>query len=208
MNNIRISASGISKKFGRQRVFEGLDFDFSGCGVFGISGSNGSGKSTLSLIIAGVISPSSGSISREIGGREIDNDSMPAHLGFASPYLVLYEELSPIENLKYFSLISGRPADMQRAEELFSTLNIYERRNDEIKKFSSGMKQRVKLVMSLACRPSLLILDEPASNLDSEGKTKVHKIIEHYSESIQVIVASNEQADLELCKSTINLDRK
>lgn len=205
MNNYLLQVKDVSKYFGRRLIFKNLNFEISNSGILGVSGDNGSGKSTLVKIIAGISSPSSGIIVHNNGGKEIVQEKLHNYIGFVSPYLVLYEEFSAYENLSFFSNIRGIKLDRERADFLLEKLLLFQRKDDYVKTYSSGMKQRLKFIFALIHSPSLVILDEPTSNLDSKGKDTVYQIIENESKSNIIIIASNEQSDLNLCKREINL---
>ncbi len=205
MNNYLLQVKDVSKYFGRRLIFKNLNFEISNSGILGVSGDNGSGKSTLVKIIAGISSPSSGIIVHNDDGKEIVQEKLHNYIGFVSPYLVLYEEFSAYENLSFFSNIRGIKLDRERADFLLEKLLLFQRKDDYVKTYSSGMKQRLKFIFALIHSPSLVILDEPTSNLDSKGKDTVYQIIENESKSNIIIIASNEQTDLNLCKREINL---
>ena len=107
MSNYSIHSQNLSKLFGRRLIFKEINFNWTGNGIFGISGPNGSGKSTLVKIVAGLISASSGKIVHKNSEGEIIPELLHNHIGFVSPYLVLYEEFSAWENLQIFSKIRG-----------------------------------------------------------------------------------------------------
>ena len=99
MNNYSLEALNVSKSFGRRIIFKALSFKVKNNGIFGIAGANGSGKSTLVKIIAGINSPTSGKIIHKDNEQEIIPEKLHNHIGFVSPYLVLYKEFSAWENL-------------------------------------------------------------------------------------------------------------
>lgn len=205
MNGYSTEAVDLNKTFGRRLIFDGINFQFNRNGTYGISGPNGSGKSTLVKIIAGLISPTKGKIVHTVDGDEIIPEKLHNHIGFVSPYIVLYEEFSAWENLEHFSRIRGVEFDKEFTRELLEKFLLYPRRNDLVKTFSSGMKQRMKFIFALIHHPEILILDEPTSNLDDEGKKSVYEVIDDQSKKSIVIIASNDKADLDLCSSVINL---
>lgn len=207
MSDYILKADSVAKNFGRRLIFRGINFQFSKQGVYGISGPNGSGKSTLVKIIAGLSSPSEGKITHSLEGKDIIPEKLHNHLGFVSPYLVLYEEFSAWENLEYFARIRDVKFDTERIEGLLKDFLLFERKDDLVKTYSSGMKQRMKFIFALMHSPELVILDEPTSNLDEEGKNTVYKIIEREGKQNIVIVASNEKTDLALCGETILLEK-
>ncbi|MGD1007327.1 MAG: ABC transporter ATP-binding protein [Ignavibacteriaceae bacterium] len=206
MSNYSLQAINLNKTFGRRLIFKDLTFKVEDYGIAGISGANGSGKSTLVKILAGVDSPTSGKVIHIGNGKEILPDKLHNHIGFVSPYLVLYEEFSAWENLNHFARIRDVKFDNEKITYLLNQFLLFDRRNDFVKTFSSGMKQRLKFIFALMHSPKLIILDEPTSNLDTEGKDSIYKIIEEESKSGIVIIASNEKSDLALCSVEIKLE--
>ncbi len=207
MINFSIKAESLSKTFGRRLIFSGIDFEFKQTGIFGISGPNGSGKSTLVKIIAGIISASDGSIKHILEGKEIIPEKLHNYIGFVSPYLVLYEEFTAWENLSLFSDIRGIQLNIEKVEYLLKVFLLYDRKDDLIKTYSSGMKQRMKFIFAMMHSPNLLILDEPTSNLDEEGKESVYRIVKEQGNECIVLIASNEKTDLELCTDIVYLEK-
>lgn len=205
MNKYSVEATELNKTFGRRLIFSGINFQFENSGIYGISGPNGSGKSTLVKIIAGLLSPTKGKIVHRNSGKEIISEKLHNHIGFVSPYLVLYEEFTAWENLNYFAMIRGIAFDKTYAEKLLEKFLLINRKNDLIKTYSSGMKQRMKFIFALIHHPEVLIFDEPTSNLDEEGKNSVYEIINEKSRKGIVIVASNDKSDLDLCSDIIDL---
>lgn len=207
MCNYTVEANEVTKTFGRRLIFEGISFYYKENGIFGVSGPNGSGKSTLVKIVAGLLSPSKGKIVHKSRNEEIIPEKLHNHIGFVSPYLVLYEEFSAWENLNFFTRIRGIRFEKKRVEKLLEHFLLFNRKDDLLKTYSSGMKQRMKFIFALMHNPELLILDEPTSNLDIEGKNSVCKIIREEGENNIVIIASNEKTDLDLCSDVIHLDK-
>ncbi|PID62532.1 MAG: ABC transporter ATP-binding protein [Ignavibacteriae bacterium] len=206
MNEYKLSLTNITKTFGRRLIFKEINKHFLSGNLYGFSGSNGSGKSTLIKIIAGIISATKGKVSHSINSKEIVPEKLHNHIGFVSPYLVLYDEFTAYENLKHFSKIRGIKFNSERADFLLSQIELYDRKDDLLKGFSSGMKQRMKFIFSLLHNPKLLLLDEPTSNLDAEGKDKIYEIIKNESEEKLIIIASNEQSDLKLCSDILDIE--
>jgi ABC-type multidrug transport system ATPase subunit len=184
-------------------IFKDINAEFNSGSVYGLAGSNGSGKSTLAKIIAGLLSPTTGKVIHLSNDKSIPMEKLHDHLGFVSPYLVLYDEFTAEENLIHFLKIRGMEIDIERIKTLLNDFKLYTRRNDLLKAYSSGMKQRMKFIFSLIHSPELLILDEPTSNLDVAGKDKVYEIIERESKEKLIVIASNEESDLALCKETV-----
>jgi len=207
MTNYSVEAYGLNKSFGRRLIFNDLQFKFDQCGVYGISGPNGSGKSTLVKIVAGIIGASKGKIIHKLNDKEIAEEHIHDHIGFVSPYLVLYEEFSTYENLKLFAEIRGVTFNKERVDYLLNKFLLFKRKDDLLKTYSSGMKQRVKFIFALMHTPQLLILDEPTSNLDDEGKNSVYELVKEEGQKNIVLIASNEKHDLELCSDIVYLEK-
>jgi heme exporter protein A len=207
MSNYSIQAQNLAKLFGRRLIFKEINFNWIEKGIFGISGHNGSGKSTLVKIVAGLIAPSSGKIIHKNSGGEIIPEKLHNHIGFVSPYLVLYEEFSAWENLKLFAKIRGVDFNEEKVTYYLTQFLLENRKDDLVKTYSSGMKQRLKFIFALMHSPQVLIFDEPTSNLDEEGKKVVYNIIKDESENSIVIIASNESRDLELCGEVLLLEK-
>ena len=207
MSNYSVEAVSLNKVFGRRLIFNNINFKFENNGIFGISGPNGSGKSTLIKIIAGIISPSSGKIIHSSNAETVIPEKLHNYIGFVSPYLVLYDEFSAWENLNYFAEIRDVPFDSDKVNFLLDRFLLLNRKDDFVKTYSSGMKQRLKFIFALMHSPRLLLLDEPTSNLDAEGKEKVYSLLKKESDSSIIIIASNEESDLEICSNLIQLEQ-
>ncbi len=207
MIDYSVELQNLNKYFGRRLIFENLNFTLSSGNVVGISGPNGSGKSTLVKIIADLISPTKGKVVHKNSGVVIIPENLHDHLGFVSPYLFLYDEFTANENLVHSASIRGIKFNKEKADFLLSELNLFDRRDDLVRGFSSGMKQRLKFIFALLHEPELIILDEPTSNLDNAGKDKVYQMISTEGKEKLVVVASNEDSDLALCSEVIEVEK-
>ncbi|CAF3693620.1 unnamed protein product [Rotaria sp. Silwood1] len=176
----------------------------------GIIGNNGSGKSTLIKALVGIITPSQGEVVMTIEKEKIPKELHFKHIGLMSPYLSLYDELSGYENLEFFMNLKCPDKPSNEKEEkinlLLESVGLFKRKKDLYKNYSSGMKQRLKLAFSLLNDPQLLLLDEPCANLDKEGIEVVYKFANQQKEKGMLIVATNEEADLKLCDTLLNIE--
>ena len=206
MSIYKLSLNNVSKTFGRRLIFKNINESFSSNGIYGFAGKNGSGKSTLIKIAASLISPTKGEVIHEREGHVVINEKLHNHMGFVSPYLILYDEFTAEENLRFFSKIRGLDYNNEKAKYLLSSFDLYNRRGDYLKGYSSGMKQRIKFIFALLHDPDIIFMDEPTSNLDNTGKDKVYELIEAESKTKIVIMASNEDSDLELCSKTLYIE--
>ncbi len=206
MNSYSLTLQNLTKSFGRRLIFNNINAEFTSGNIYGFAGSNGSGKSTLAKIVAGVLSPTNGKAIHQFNKTEVISEELHKHIGFVSPYLILYDEFSAEENLLHSLRIRGLNPDSEMIKLFLDKFNLYDRRTDLLKGYSSGMKQRIKFIFALIHNPSFLIFDEPTSNLDNKGKETVYKLIEEESKEKLIILASNEESDLELCKTTIHIE--
>lgn len=206
MSNYTLTLERVTKIFGRRLIFKEINYHFTLGNIYGLAGKNGSGKSTLAKIITGIISPTRGKVIHKVDDKPIISEKLHEHIGFVSPYLVLYDEFTAEENLFHFAKIRGDVYDKERAKYLLNEFEIYDRRKDYLKGYSSGMKQRMKFIFALYHNPSLLLFDEPTSNLDIPGKDKVYEIVQKEGKDKIVIIASNEENDLALCKNIIYVE--
>lgn len=204
--NILLRIENVSKKFNNRKIFESVSFELSQGSSIAITGRNGSGKSTLVKMIAGLLGRSSGDITFRLNNEIVTQDQVYKHIGFVSPYLNLYDEFTGYENLKICSDI--RRITSSGIEDILKRVGLFERRNDLLKIYSSGMKQRLKLAFGILHNPYLLILDEPTSNLDSEGVKIVDGIAEEYKKDRILVIATNDEHERELCDDNFDLDIK
>jgi len=195
MNSISITASEVSKEFDRRLIFKDISFSLSSPASLSITGKNGAGKSTLSKIIAGVLSPTHGTVTYSDHEKQMGIEEFKHQIGFVSPYLNLYDEFTALENLQILSRIRmAAQENGERIAELLRSVGLWNRRNDLVGTFSSGMKQRLKYAFALLHAPALLILDEPTSNLDAEGIEMVqHIVLQQKKENILIIATNNDE---------------
>jgi heme exporter protein A len=207
MKACAFSIESISKEFSRRVIFEDLSFLLSQTQSLAITGRNGSGKSTLAKILCGLLSPTKGKVMFAIENKEVPALELHQHVGFVSPYINMYDEFSGIENLSVFGHIRNlRNASSGESEHLLRQFGIFERRNDDVRTYSSGMKQRLKYAAALIHHPEILILDEPTANLDEEGIASVRSVMRAQTESGILIIATNDAEDLAFAVKRIDLN--
>ena len=202
---MQISVQKISKTFNRVKILTDVSFDVREGEVFGITGRNGSGKSTLLKIAAGLITPSRGSVAYALHGNPIAGDRLYRHIGFVAPYLNLYDEFNAEENLAFFASARGLPYSRAQFRQMLENVGLPSGRKDPIRAFSSGMKQRMKLLFATIHQPAFLLLDEPISNLDADGITVVYSIIGEQRKRGCTLLASNDKSDIAKCDRTVHL---
>lgn len=203
-----LRVKNLSKSFGSNRVLEKLNLSHEG-GILGISGPNGSGKSTLLRCLGGLLSPDSGSAEWMENGRRLEAGELKGKLGYAAPYISLYEELSLTENLVFILKLRKEPVDRESLEELLGWVGLDEAIGRPYGKLSTGQQQRARLASALVHRPGLLLLDEPGSNLDEEGHRLVRQIARRYDDrSRLLVIASNNPDELEICERVFSVEGK
>ncbi|MTI38616.1 ABC transporter ATP-binding protein [Fulvivirga lutimaris] len=199
-----IQLENLTKRFNQERVFENINYTFELGNHYAITGSNGSGKSTLIQVIAGGSLPSAGIVKYSKGVQDIPVEEVFKEVSLAAPYLDIIQEFTLIELLefhfKFKNLISGKTiTDIIEDAYFIGSENKY------IKNFSSGMKQRLKLVLAFYSDTPILLLDEPTSNLDEKAiswyATKINQI-----DNRLVIIASNQPEEYKSCKSVLNIE--
>jgi ABC-type multidrug transport system ATPase subunit len=191
---MQISLQQIGKKYNQDWIFRNIDYDFHSGESYAILGSNGSGKSTLLQIIAGKIVPTTGTITYGLRGHAIAVEDIFRYLGLSTPYQELIEEYTLAEMLKFHHRL--KPLYQGIGElEFLDILAFPGIKNKQIRYFSSGMKQRLKLALAILSDVRLLLLDEPCANLDKQGIRWYNELIAGYGKERLILVCSNHQEE-------------
>ena len=200
---MKLVAEDIAKYFGDKKIFDQISFAVNSGSSVAITGPNGSGKTTLVKILCHLIRPSQGKVTYFIDNKALTPETVYKYVGLVGPYLELYEDLSALENL-YFVAKMRKIKDVNRKiDQLMNLMNLAGRENDQVKTYSSGMRQRLKYVFALLHDPQVLILDEPTANLDIDGIRTVYEIMSKQKQNGILIMATNDQADLKFGDVTI-----
>jgi len=201
---MKINLQDIGRRFNRDWIFRNIDYDFVQGETYAILGPNGSGKSTLLNVLNGSLSPSTGKISYSTGAETIDADQVFKQLSLAAPYLELIEEFTLIEMIDFHFKFKARKEGMDTAR-IVALLNMDQSRNKLIKYFSSGMKQRLKLALAFCSDTPLLMLDEPTSNLDSQGVDWYLSLVQQFAVNRLTIICSNQEHEYSFCKHRLDI---
>ena len=202
---IEIIAEAIEKRFSRTLLFKNINIQLKTGDSFYITGPNGSGKSTLLQILAGIQRPSSGKITYTVNNSILSNDLYKDYLGFTGPQVNPYDMLTAYENIKF---MTPESVDNNKISAFLEKFDLYKHRDKAVKYFSSGMKQRLKLIHALIRDPQILMLDEPCSNLDHIGRDILYQTINEIKADKILIIATNESEDINLCSKGINLEQQ
>lgn len=216
---VRISLIEAGKRFNRDWIFRHITHTVDTGKTLAITGPNGSGKSTLLQSIAGSIQLSEGNvgygmsnteqkISNYEGKEETENFIAPEkfyrYLSIAAPYVELIEEMSAKEFLLFhrqFKPLNNRVS----IDEILSIIGLEKSADKQIRYFSSGMKQRIKLAQAIFSDVPVLLLDEPCTNLDRSGYQLYHQLIESYCRNKLIIVSSNDEHEMDFCSERLNI---
>jgi heme exporter protein A len=200
-----LKVNDLCKYYSRTLLFKDVSFSLEKGEVLAITGWNGSGKSTLLRIIAGLVRPSAGHVDMLIEDRVVPKESRRRFLGMVAPALSLYDELTGLENIAFFCRVRGVPYDSQDCLKTLDRVGLADQGDKVCRNYSSGMKQRLKIVQALIHDPPLLLLDEPGSNLDSKGIKVVEEIIANQRNAGMTVIASNEKREVDYADRIINL---
>lgn len=202
---MEVRIDGLSKRFTGHWVFRDLTFRIPAGSHFAVTGPNGAGKSTLLKIIAGALPQSSGSLAWSVNGREIQADQLHAHVAFAAPYVSLIEELTLREAWSFHRKFRHWRSGFDAFPVFMETLQYGYDPDLPLQAMSSGMKQRLRLAFAVGTVSSLLILDEPTSNLDENGIQWFHELLPLIDPAVTVVIASNVREDLRSCGDSLSL---
>ena len=205
-NRLQVELTDIAKRFRKEWIFQGITTVLTHHSAVSILGSNGSGKSTLAQIIAGYITPTQGTIAWTNNDVNIPREQVYKHVAICSPAIQLWEELTLKENVELFLQFKNMPGCADHRE--FSRIIQLEKHaNQPLKTYSSGMKQRVKLGLSIISDAPLLILDEPCSHLDGAAVQWYQNLLENNSKNRLMIVASNsDERETFRCTKSIDIN--
>jgi ABC-type multidrug transport system ATPase subunit len=170
------SVSNLSKLYGSFAALKRVTCDFPAGGFHVLLGPNGAGKSTLLRVLAGLITPTSGTVST-LGS---DPHAARARMAYMSHAPMIYEELSAMENLRYFARLQnpGATCDCSGSPEMaLRAVGLDPAITRPVSEFSQGMRQRVSMARALVADPELLLLDEPFSNMDVGGAKELVQLL-------------------------------
>lgn len=201
---MNITLKNLGKRYRLEWVFRGMDYRFEAGGRYAILGSNGSGKSTLMKVLSGHLSPSKGIASFDIQGKKILAEDVYKQISYAAPYIDLIEELSLEEAIAFHSKIKPLLPGLTPSH-IFELLSLTRAKRKEIRHFSSGMKQRLKLALAVCSNTPLLLLDEPSTNLDQQGIEWYKGLVNEFAASRLTIIASNDPHDVAFCTEHLSV---
>jgi len=201
---MKILLSDAGKRYNREWIFRHVTYEFTEGNAYAVTGNNGSGKSTLLQIISGAVQHSEGEIIYQHNGITFPAEQHHRHIAMAAPYLELPEEMTLVEFLQFH--VSFKPyLPGLTPKQIIAILGLEKASSKQLRNFSSGMKQRVKLAQAILSDVALVLLDEPCTNLDAEGISLYHRLINDYCADRLVIVSSNDEVEYKFCQYKISI---
>lgn len=190
-----ILVSEVEKSFGKQVVLKEINFSVEKKDVLGLIGPSGAGKTTLIRLITGAISPDKGGIT--IDGLAVPNRALFSKIGFMPQSDALYNDLSGLDNLKFFGRLYGLKGEqlLSRSEELLRFIGLYEDRKKLVFHYSGGMKKRLSLIIALLHDPPYLVLDEPTVGIDPVLRRKIWAYFGELAQKGKTIIVSTHVMD-------------
>jgi ABC-2 type transport system ATP-binding protein len=195
-----IQVSDVSKSFGTHCVLEGISLSVEQNEIYGLLGPSGAGKTTLVKMIAGIETPTKGSI--KVLGTLMPNLHNMTRIGFMAQSDALYVELSGKENLEFFASIYGLKGQKQREriEHAATLVNLTEFLKKPVHQYSGGMKRRLSLAAALLHEPEILILDEPTVGIDPVLRQSIWNELYKLSEAgTTILVTTHVMDEAEKC---------
>ncbi|KAA2245658.1 ABC transporter ATP-binding protein [Chitinophaga agrisoli] len=199
-----ISLNQTGKRFNYDWIFRRVTYTFQEGGRYAILGPNGSGKSTLLQIVSGHLHHNEGTVSYSIAEKPIESDAFFRYCAIAAPYLEVVEEFTLAEciqfHLQFKSFIPG-----YTAAQIAEIVGLGKAMHKQIRNFSSGMKQRIKLALAIFSDVPVLLLDEPTTNLDAAGVALYQQLISDHCGNRTLIISSNDEQEYFMCPERINI---
>ena len=165
----------LERRYGERVALRNVSLSLPAGSTLAVLGANGAGKTTLLRVLAGLLRPNGGTT--RVLGHELPREapSLRGHVGLLGHDLLLYQDLSASENLRFHARLHG--VEPARGEELLARMGLRERANEPLRSLSRGMRQRVAVCRCVLHDPELLLLDEPLANLDPAAAEAVAPLI-------------------------------
>ena len=202
---MKIKLTNIGKRFNTEWIFRAFTYEFNEGHSYAITGPNGSGKSTLLQIIAGATLHNEGLINYS-NHQILQPEHIYYYVSISAPYLELVEELTLLEFFTLHAKLKPLRPQLTIAA-IIKIIGLEKSAHKQIRYFSSGMKQRVKLAQAIFSDVPVILLDEPGTNLDMEGMSLYHNLISQYCNGKLLIISSNDKTEYDFCKQVIDIGK-
>ena len=218
---IVVRLNNVGKRYNRDWIFRHCNYSFTSGVSYAITGANGSGKSTLLQVIAGAILHNEGTVDyfedaeSPIADKKTASANIhhPAsgiqtyrYLSIAAPYLDLVEEMTAKETIEFHARFKSMIPGFSFAD-ILQTVGLENATDKQLRYFSSGMKQRLKLALAFFSNTPVLLLDEPTTNLDADGVALYHQLFSNYTKDKLVIISSTVKQEYEFCEEVIEISK-
>ncbi len=201
---MRIYLDNAGKRYNREWIFRQVNFEFESGNSYAITGANGTGKSTLLQVLSGALMLNEGHCTWNENNEKLRESEVYTRISLCAPYLELVEEMTLTEFLAFHQSFKPFLPGMGIAE-IIAEIGLQKASAKRIGQYSSGMKQRVKLAQGIFSDTPVVLLDEPCTNLDTEGIELYNKLIEDYCAHRLTVVSSNDETEYQFCKEIINI---
>lgn len=204
-----IRIRGLTKAFGHQVALRRVDLAVAEGEFLTLFGPNGAGKTTLIRIVASLTRPSEGTV--WVKGQELAKSatSLRRHLGLISHNPLLYGDLTPDENLRFFARMYDLPDAADRIDVVLDQVGLIGRRRDPVRTFSRGMVQRLAIARAILHDPTIMLLDEPYTGLDLQAADMLRTVLTELASSNRTVILTthNLEQGLEMCDRAAILHR-
>jgi ABC-type multidrug transport system ATPase subunit len=199
-----ISLYDAGKRFNRDWIFRHFNYTFESGNAYAITGPNGSGKSTLLQVLSGGMMINEGNGQWAIGNKPLPDEQVYQHVSICAPYLELVEEMTLREFLDFHKVFKPFLPGIT-TDAIITILGLEKAVNKQIRNYSSGMKQRVKLAQCIFSDTAIVLLDEPCTNLDTAGIELYHSLIASYCKNRLLVVSSNDEVEYGFCGERVSI---
>ena len=198
-----ISVQNLTKRFGTFTAVDDVSFDVRAGEVFGWLGPNGAGKTTTIRMLLGLIKPTSGNAFVSGFNSATQTKSVHAHVGYMSQQFTLYNDLTAIQNIRFYGGVHGLSSDelQQRISEIIQMAGLEGRENTLTSSLSGGWKQRLALGCAIVHHPQVVFLDEPTAGVDPISRRQFWELIYQMAkDGVTVLVTTHYMDEAELCQ--------
>lgn len=207
MHPVSIHIKELSKRYNRNWLFKDIQHEFSAGNNYIITGPNGSGKSTFLLMLAGYITPTRGKVEYSINNSKIEGDEIYSKVAICSPAIDVFDDLTLEESIDLHFKFKHKSGNFSLAE-ILSISGLEKHREKQVRYFSSGMRQRLKITLSALSETPVLFLDEPAMNLDTNAVQWYYEMLNSYCQNKLIFIGTNNrQLDFPFEAQELNLEQ-
>ena len=199
-----IQLADAGKRFNRDWIFRKMNASFESGNAYAVIGPNGSGKSTLLQVIAANMEVSEGKAEWKSNNGLINENEVFRHIAVCAPYLEIIEEMTASEFLRFHASFKSLLPNVS-IKEIIEVIGLHKAADKQIRYYSSGMRQRIKLAQAVFSDVPVLLLDEPCTNLDTTGFALYHQLVETYCKDKLIVVSSNDINEYDFCGERLSI---